>query len=267
VIAQALQPAEGQAGTAALRCMAVERVIATMQERLDEDLTLQDLADIAYLSPYHFNRVFRRVTGIPPCEFLAALRLQEAKRLLLTTGLSVTDVCVEVGYRSLGTFTTRFTQLVGLPPGRLRRLVEAGATPRAAPRPDHDAHAATIVPLSAGVSGRISAPDAPAGPIFVGLFPTPVPQSRPVACTRLSAPGVYRIAPVPDGWYYVLTAALPWSGDPLSYLLPDGRLRVGIGAGPVLVQRGRAHGATDVTLRPPQATDPPLLTAVPFLAA
>ena len=266
MLSRPLERASSQTGTAPLHGLAVERVLATMRERLDEDLTLHDMADVAHLSPYHFTRVFRHVTGIPPCEFLTALRLQEAKRLLLTTGLSVTDICFEVGYRSLGTFTTRFTHLVGLPPGRLRRLAEAGATPYAEPRPDHDAHAANVVPITAGVAGRISAPDAPFGPILVGLFPTPIPQSRPVACTRLTAPGVYRIAPVPDGRYHVLTAALPWSSDLLGYLLPDGRLRVGIGQGPVLVQRGRAHGVADVTLRPLQPTDPPLLTALPFLA-
>ena len=267
MIARPLERASSQTATAALQCLAVERVIATMRECLNEDLTLHDMAAVAYLSPYHFTRVFRDVTGIPPGEFLTALRLQEAKRLLLTTGLSVTDICFEIGYSSLGTFSTRFAHLIGMPPGRLRRLAEAGAAPHAAPLRHHDAHAATVVPINAGVTGRIKARDAPAGPIFVGLFPTPVPQSRPVACTRLTAPGVYRIVPVPDGRYHVLTAALPWSRDLLGYLLPDGRLRVGIGQGPVLVQRGRAHGVADVTLRPLQPTDPPLLTALPFLAA
>jgi AraC family transcriptional regulator len=113
VIAQPLERASSQTATAAVHGFAVERVLATMRERLDEDLTLHVMADVARLSPYHFTRVFRHVTGIPPCEFLTALRLQEAKRLLLTTGLSVTDVCFEVGYSSLGTFTTRFTHLIG----------------------------------------------------------------------------------------------------------------------------------------------------------
>ena len=105
MLSRPLERASSQTGTAPLHGLAVERVLATMRERLDEDLTLHDMADVAHLSPYHFTRVFRHVTGIPPCEFLTALRLQEAKRLLLTTGLSVTDVCFEVGYSSLGTFT------------------------------------------------------------------------------------------------------------------------------------------------------------------
>src|SRR5437763_3941434 len=104
---------------------AVERVIAAMRERPGEPLTLETMGKIAGLSPHHFNRVFRRVTGVPPRRFLGALRLEAAKQLLLTTPLSVTEVCFEVGYGSVGTFTTRFTQLVGVPPGELRRLAAA----------------------------------------------------------------------------------------------------------------------------------------------
>src|SRR5438552_3162102 len=95
------------------RNRAVERVIQMMHERLDEPLCLRTLARIAFLSPYHFHRIFRQITGIPPSQFLTALRLQTAKGLLLTTPRSVTDVCFDVGYNSLGSFITRFTQLVG----------------------------------------------------------------------------------------------------------------------------------------------------------
>src|ERR1043165_1350755 len=101
---------------------AVERVIRTMHERLHEPLTLQEMSRIAYISPYHFNRIFRQITGIPPNQFLYALRLETAKRLLLTTDTNVTDVCFDVGYTSLGTFIRRFTGLVGVSPNRFRVL-------------------------------------------------------------------------------------------------------------------------------------------------
>src|SRR5713226_10763271 len=96
--------------TLAAQTQAVERVIQVMHTHLHEVLTLEDLASVACLSPSHFHRVFGRVIGIPPGEFLAALRFQAARRLLLTTSLSVTDVCFEVGYTSTGSFTSRFTQ-------------------------------------------------------------------------------------------------------------------------------------------------------------
>src|SRR5256714_15274685 len=92
--------------TFAAQTQAVERAIQTMHTHLDEELTLEDLASVAYLSPSHFHRVFRRLIGIPPGEFLAALRFQTARRLLLTTALSVTEICFEVGYTSIGSFTT-----------------------------------------------------------------------------------------------------------------------------------------------------------------
>lgn len=91
-----------------------------MRERVDDTLPLHAMAEIAHLSPYLFTRAFRQFTGIPPGEFLATLRLERAKQLLLTTDLSVAEICFEVGYNSLGTFTTRFTRLVGLSPGRVR---------------------------------------------------------------------------------------------------------------------------------------------------
>src|SRR5260221_10074100 len=96
--------------TLAAQTQAVERVIQTMHTHLQELLTLEDLASVAYLSPSHFHRVFHRLIGIAPGEFLSALRFQAARRLLLTTSLSVTDICFEVGYTSIGSFTSRFTQ-------------------------------------------------------------------------------------------------------------------------------------------------------------
>src|SRR4051812_36011564 len=60
---------------------AIERVIRTMRTQLHEPLSLEDMADIACLSPYYFNRIFHQVIGIPPGEFLATLRLEAAKHL------------------------------------------------------------------------------------------------------------------------------------------------------------------------------------------
>lgn len=108
--------------------LAVERVIAAMRERVGDALPLPTMAEIAHLSPYHFARVFWQVTRIPPGEFLSALRLERAEQLLLTTDLSVAEIYFEVGYNSLGKFTTRFTGLVGLYPGRVRGLPERPCT-------------------------------------------------------------------------------------------------------------------------------------------
>ena len=251
--------AGGRSGVGALQLAPVERVIAEMRERVSGPLSLGDMADIAHLSPYHFARTFRRMTGVPPGEFLSILRLEEAKRLLLTTDLGVSEVCFEVGYNSLGTFTTRFKQLVGMSPGRLRRLPE-----KAAPVLDLLAEDNLFSPPSriAGVRGQVIAPDTGEALIFVGLFPSAVPQRRPVAGMILTSPGTYRLPPVPDGCYQLMAAALPRYAGPLAYLLPGDALRVGRSPSPVLVRARATGGPANVTLRPPRNTDPPVLVAL-----
>lgn len=108
--------------TTKLREDAVRRVVLAMHERLGEDLCLAEMAEVASMSVYHFARIFREQTGLPPATYLAALRLSEAKRLLQETSLSVADICFKVGYNSIGTFTSRFTQVVGMSPGRFRAV-------------------------------------------------------------------------------------------------------------------------------------------------
>ena len=90
---------------------ATEQIVSWMREHLDQEISMEEMAEKAGVTPFHFLRTFRRWTGVTPALFLSALRLEEAKRLLLTTDRSVTDICFDVGYNSLGTFTTRFTQL------------------------------------------------------------------------------------------------------------------------------------------------------------
>lgn len=102
------------------RCV-VERVVSVMRQRLNRNFSLAEMATVAGVSPFHFSRIFRQVTGVSPGRFHAALRLEAAERLLVTTRLSVTEICFEVGYSSLGTFVRRFTDEKGLSPRQLRR--------------------------------------------------------------------------------------------------------------------------------------------------
>src|SRR5216683_4350607 len=143
--------------TLAAHTQAVERAIQIMHTHLHELLTLEDLASVAYLSPFHFNRVFRRLIGIPPGEFLSALRFQTARRLLLTTSLSVTDICFEVGYTSTGSFTSRFTQLVGLSPRLLRRRAHE-FEPQPVANAGLSFTTSSGMPMKNALLGRISAP-------------------------------------------------------------------------------------------------------------
>jgi AraC family transcriptional regulator len=244
--------------TVAFHAQAAQRVIHAMSERLDQPFSLEEMSELAIMSPFHFNRTFRELTGIPPCQFLSAVRLQAAKRLLLTTDLSVTDICFEVGYNSLGTFIRRFTDLVGLSPRRLRSMARAQpAAPgtlrtvrRRAPQP------------GARVKGLVTAPPDYQGPVYVGLFAGPVPQGRPVACSLLSAPGPFRIPHAPDG-VYSLFAAGGADGEGHGFL-QESALRGG--GQEVRVAEGVVTGSTEVTLRPADSFDPPILLALKPLA-
>jgi AraC family transcriptional regulator len=243
---------------------AVEQVVRWMHQNLDAEVSMEQLAERGGVSPFHFLRTFRRFTGVTPALFLSALRLEEAKRLLLTTERSVTDICFDVGFNSLGTFTTRFTQLVGLSPARLRhlgsgfRLEALAMTERlGAVQP-----AAGSIPIT----GRLAAGDPPAGVIFLGLFSHPIPQQRPLACTLLAAPGPFRLNAPEAGTYYPFAACFSRTSDPRDFLLASRAVRQVASGGPLTVRAGDdPPGPVDLRLRPLTALDPPLLIALPLL--
>jgi AraC-like DNA-binding protein len=98
-------------------CRARDLLAAGFRERL----TLHRAAREACLSPFHFQRLFCRAFGETPHDFLTRLRMDAAKELLAEGDLPVTEVCLEVGYSSLGTFSSRFAARAGRPPSEFRR--------------------------------------------------------------------------------------------------------------------------------------------------
>jgi AraC-like DNA-binding protein len=105
------------AATFSRLCRARDYLAGSYRERV----TLQDVAREACLSPFHFNRLFTQTFGETPHEFRTRMRIEEAKKLLLADGHSVTDICFEVGYESLGSFSMRFRSLAGTSPQAFRR--------------------------------------------------------------------------------------------------------------------------------------------------
>lgn len=85
-----------------------------------EDLDLQKIAAVANLSPHHCLRLFKRVFGETPHKYLTRKRLEHAKALLLEGERSVTDICFDVGFESLGSFSLLFKKQVGMPPSAFR---------------------------------------------------------------------------------------------------------------------------------------------------
>ncbi len=141
-------------------------------------LTVADLADHVGYSPYHFNRSFHASAGITPGQFLTAVRIDMAKRLLLTGTGAVIDVAAEVGFDSLSSFTRRFHVTVGTTPAALRTLADDIADTTIRPFTVGDAS-------QPGVLVRIHlAPELRPGPevaLWIGWFPRPVPVGLPAA--------------------------------------------------------------------------------------
>jgi AraC-like DNA-binding protein len=88
--------------------------------RYREPLDVKALAKTAHLSPAHFSREFRRAFGETPHQYLLTRRLERAAALLRNTDRSVTDICLTVGLRSVGSFTTTFGRVFGLTPTAYR---------------------------------------------------------------------------------------------------------------------------------------------------
>jgi len=94
-----------------------------------EPLDLGQLAAVASLSKYHFHRLFTATYGRTPAEHLTERRIERAQDLLRATNLTVTEVCMAVGYSSLGSFSASFNRVVGESPSAFQRRY-GGDAPR-----------------------------------------------------------------------------------------------------------------------------------------
>ena len=102
-----------------------------MRHAYGHPINLQDISARANLSPYHFLRIHKLTNGETPHEFLTRLRIERAKTLLAKGSHNVTEACFEVGFSSLGSFSTLFNQRVGLSPSEYRRYARSSvAVPR-----------------------------------------------------------------------------------------------------------------------------------------
>ena len=100
----------------------VAQAIRYMRQHLAEPVTVEDVAHAVNLSPSHFSREFKSRTGYSPYEYLVLRRIDEAKHLLTTSELSVTEIAYQVGYNSKENFIHAFQKNVGVSPGLFRRF-------------------------------------------------------------------------------------------------------------------------------------------------
>lgn len=234
---------------------------------LDRRVTLADVADHVGYSQFHLARAFERHVGVPPGQFLTAHRLQAAKRLLLTSDERVIDVCYAAGFKSVGTFTTRFTAAVGSTPTQFRRLPDVLAT--SPPRP-------VLVPGGALWGGLVtgSVRVSPAGlealggaaAVYVGLFTRRAARGSPVAGALLAGPGDFALTGIPPGTYWLLSSALPARADAQAQLVPT-RGVLGAFHQPLRVSTGGQVHDCDLYLDVADDWAAPVVVALPALAS
>ncbi|SFG82717.1 AraC-type DNA-binding protein [Desulfotomaculum arcticum] len=101
----------------------LDKAIEYLRDEYDEKYSLEEAAKAAHLSPYYFIKAFKSHTGKTPYEYITYLRIQNAKELLVSNNISITEVCFKCGFNSLSNFTTLFKRRVGVTPSQYRRII------------------------------------------------------------------------------------------------------------------------------------------------
>jgi AraC family transcriptional regulator len=120
---------EARAGAHTLPGLRLRRVTDYIDDHLDQDLTLAQLGAVVYMSPYHFARLFRHSTGLPPHRFVVRARINRAAALLDAPELSIARISQVVGFRTPSHFTTIFRRLMGVTPSAYRAAHLPGGLP------------------------------------------------------------------------------------------------------------------------------------------
>jgi AraC family transcriptional regulator len=101
----------------------IRRAVELMQAQLHRELSLKEIAAASFLSPFHFARLFKKLTGASPHAYLATLRTKQAQILLAESDLSITEISSRVGYSNSSHFTQAFRQMTGLTPRAFRKAL------------------------------------------------------------------------------------------------------------------------------------------------
>jgi len=258
---------DGWKGGAALaeRYPEIDALIDYIQNNIFEPLPLARLASFAGYSQYHFARIFKERIGLSPLYYVSAMRLQKAKDLLLQTNLSIRDIGLEIGQQSLGTFTTRFTERVGVSPAEFRQSAQqADRHLNALQQLARWQEPQSRSPLCAIVSGTLHAAVPFEGVVLVGLFAKPIPEGLPLYGTLVSSLGSFVFTNVQPGVYYLMATSVSWGTKALDVLLPQTTLRTR-SKEPIAVVPGFPVPPLRVELFEPRPDDPPILISLPLL--
>lgn len=240
--------------------LSVLRVIERMQSDPSVVVPTERLAAALGVAPSIMIRAFTKRTGLSPQRFRAALRIARAKELVVETDRSITEISLDVGYSSLGSFVRIFTMLTGVCPSHLRRLARSKTL-----QASFDAAVAApteFSPPSAGISGQIVEMSETANILIVGLFERGLPAGIPLdgqfvdpsdARFALEWSGTSRRSCLLAASVNTLTWSDAWVGRYPGMRVARVELRQG-DLGPLYIK-----------LRSTLPTDPPFLTPLPLL--
>jgi AraC family transcriptional regulator len=240
----------------------VVRAIRHMKEHLADPLDLDELGRVAAISKFHLVRVFDETTGTTPHHFLSCLRVQRAKELLLESKSAITDVCLEVGYNSLGTFSKTFSELVGLSPQEFRAMPKRLSAKQFATMIWRYLASRKKI-IGPAIEGEVHGPARPKGFTFVGTFLRGVPLGVPFSGTVMVGRGKFRIERPDMDEFHLLAALVPLSAS-LAEMAAN--IPISLVAGLRVQNKGLGKVSKPrLELRPLRPTDPPILLALPAL--
>ncbi|MCQ6561195.1 helix-turn-helix domain-containing protein [Paenibacillus mendelii] len=243
----------------------IDEVIAYIHQHIYDPLPLSRLADHVSYSPYHFSRLFKDRMGLSPLYYVSSLRLQKAKDLLLQTNLSVRDIGLEIGQQSLGTFTTRFTERVGMTPSEFRNSKQYASSRLLSLQRLNDWRTPNLViSQHARIEGTVHTVVPFDGVILIGLFAKPIPEGLPLHGTLISSSRDFCFTGVKPGTYYLMATSVSWGMQAADFLLPHHTLRTR-SKEPIIVGPHSYVPHQQVMLYPSRLDDPPILISLPLL--
>ncbi|MGO5014670.1 helix-turn-helix transcriptional regulator [Niallia sp. Sow4_A1] len=220
----------------------------------DDTLTLDSIANSVNLSKFHFNRVFKKITGIPPRKYLMSIRLYKSKQLLHESNLRLTDICFDVGYNSLSTFTSKFKSEVGISPSTYKEKTSI-----------LDFKELQHKKVNGGeITGRIIAPPNFVGTIFIGLFNEFIPSGEPIACSIQNRDGDFLIDGFPNGEFYLFVAGAN-KKDGLRFPIDTDNLYRCMHLEKISVKDNSINLTYPLKLREKNIADPPIILSLEHL--
>jgi AraC family transcriptional regulator len=121
-VARNYQSIESSGGHLGLGSRKLERVQAFVSDHLESALTVQQLAAVVHMSPFHFARLFKQATGYTPHGYVTLQRMERSKQILRESDRALVDIAFDVGFKTQGHFTVVFHKVVGVTPRAYRQL-------------------------------------------------------------------------------------------------------------------------------------------------